>query len=256
MHFPLCNFSLNYSLVTMDLKIYEVIFQKGLIMKHLRLINSANGAILAGIIASFFSCMFSGALFPFTKIFAISLILPGCVLAAPHLGWASIICSLFFARSLFMASWLLNLFYPATLMGGLFMRYSHENKHTRLFFSLLVATCFASFLLHPVGSQSSAYTFFWFMPLCFLLSSGHSAVFRSIASVFMTHALGTIIYLYSHVTTPSYWISLMPLVIVERLFMASGILLLSVIFSFLISLIKKLTVQNSSRIATSLNKNV
>lgn len=215
-------------------------------MKRLMTLNNANIAIFMGVLVSFFSFLLKGALFPLTKIFAPSIILPAFIIAVPHVQWFSIIgATIALKNSLFFGMNILNLFYPATMLGSLFMRYSHENVYTRILFSLLIITCFLSFVTHPVGSHASLYTIFWLIPLSFLISNGTSLLLRTLATVFISHAIGTVIYLYSHITIPAYWIALMPQVLVERLLMVSSIMLMGIIVSMVVSALKKISLQKT-----------
>ncbi len=101
--------------------------------------------------------------------------------------------------------------YVPTLAGSLVL-----SSQSRLLQIALPLICIATFALHPVGSQSMAYTLYWLIPI--VVSFLPSSIFlRSLSSTFVTHAVGSTIFLYTHPTTSTYWHALLPQVWLERL---------------------------------------
>lgn len=101
--------------------------------------------------------------------------------------------------------------YLPTLAGSLVL-----SSQSRILQIVIPLVCIATFAVHPVGSQSMAYTIYWFIPIIatFLPSS---IVLRSLSSTFVTHAVGSTLFLYTHPTTSAYWYTLIPQVWLERL---------------------------------------
>jgi hypothetical protein len=88
------------------------------------------------------------------------------------------------------------------------------------------------FILHPAGNKAFVYSFYWFIPIIFYLLQRlgfYSSVFSAaLSATFITHAIGSIIWLYTLNLTSQQWIGLIPIVAVERLTFAFGITLSSV----------------------------
>ncbi len=104
--------------------------------------------------------------------------------------------------------------------GGLKMRVKH------LFISLgLPVICVFFFVAHPVGKQAFLYSFYWFIPIIIFFVQrffGSSFLLCSLGSVFISHAVGSVMSLYITPTVPEKWIGLIPVVAVERLSFAAG----------------------------------
>jgi hypothetical protein len=85
------------------------------------------------------------------------------------------------------------------------------------------------FFLHPVGKDALFYTAYWFIPMIVYgyqkAKSGSSLVATALASTFLAHAIGSVIYLYTFSFTAHQWLSLIPVVAAERLMIAGGIVL-------------------------------
>jgi hypothetical protein len=86
----------------------------------------------------------------------------------------------------------------------------------------LPLACMALFALHPVGSLAWVYSLYWLVPVAVYLSATQSLFAHALACTFIQHAVGSVIYLYCVPTAPALWYSLLPLVALERLVFASG----------------------------------
>ena len=82
--------------------------------------------------------------------------------------------------------------------------------------------CMAAFVAHPVGRDAFVYTFYWFIPLVLYVSKRQNVWTNALGSTFVAHAVGSVIWLYTTTTTASLWLSLLPVVAVERLLCAAG----------------------------------
>lgn len=83
----------------------------------------------------------------------------------------------------------------------------------------------AAFIAHPVGSQAFLYSFYWLIPVAIYLMGRNSLFAQALGSTFTAHAVGSVIWLYANPMTPEIWLALIPVVLVERLVFASGIVL-------------------------------
>ncbi len=89
---------------------------------------------------------------------------------------------------------------------------------------MLPLACIIAFAIHPVGNHAIAYSLYWLIPPMLLFASreGREGILNpSIRITFITHALGSILWLYALPTTPIFWLALIPVVAVERFCFAS-----------------------------------
>ncbi|MCK5633286.1 hypothetical protein KAH94_06020 [bacterium] len=109
---------------------------------------------------------------------------------------------------------------------------------------LLPLFCVGLFVIHPVGSQASVYSSFWLIPvaLYFINFFVPVSLFRvALGSVFISHAVGSVMWLYVLPTIPSKWVALMPLVAIERLTFAVGGVCVFMVASSLLKILKSLS---------------
>lgn len=95
--------------------------------------------------------------------------------------------------------------------------------HKNVLFRLLVPiSCMVAFVMHPVGYQAAAYSLYWLIPVGIYFYKSESIFLKSLASTFVVHAVGSVIWLYSFDMSAQMWLALIPVVAVERLFFASA----------------------------------
>lgn len=82
------------------------------------------------------------------------------------------------------------------------------------------------FIMHPIGFYAAPYTFYWLIPVGVYWLDSDSLFLRSLASTFVAHAVGSVIWLYMFNLPVQTWWSLIPVVAVERLFFASAMTVL------------------------------
>lgn len=93
-----------------------------------------------------------------------------------------------------------------------------KSKKTAIIFPI----CIALFLLNPIGRQAWMYSLIWLVP--FIASFGKKRlILNSLGATFTAHAVGSIIFLYSFGLTPAIWLSLIPIVFIERGIFTIGI---------------------------------
>jgi hypothetical protein len=80
----------------------------------------------------------------------------------------------------------------------------------------LPLVCMIAFLAHPVGYQAAPYVLYWFIPIFLTLFNITSIVGFSLTTTFIAHAVGSVIWLYTKPMSSAEWLSLLPVVFVER----------------------------------------
>jgi hypothetical protein len=105
--------------------------------------------------------------------------------------------------------------------AGLYLASSHW-----LIRLLVPLGCIGLFLVHPVGGSAAAYSVYWLIPVV-LFSTSHKSLFlHALGATFTAHAVGSVIWLYTTTSTPSFWLSLISLVALERLTYAAGLVVM------------------------------
>ncbi len=96
------------------------------------------------------------------------------------------------------------------------------NRTTELIMGIFVPMiCLLLFIFHPVGSGAWGYTLYWFIPFGITLCNVRFIFARMLASTFIAHAVGSVLWLYLHpAMTSAQWNALIPVVACERLFFA------------------------------------
>jgi hypothetical protein len=87
--------------------------------------------------------------------------------------------------------------------------------------ALVPGLCMVLFLLHPVGIQAYAYSFFWLIPLTIYFFNVQSLFLQALGGTFVTHAVGSVIWLYTVPMMAGQWWALIPVVILERVVFAT-----------------------------------
>jgi len=102
------------------------------------------------------------------------------------------------------------------------------------------ALCILLFVLHPIGFWAAPYSFYWLLPIVVYASKTHNLFLHALGSTFVAHAAGSVIWLYTVPMTSALWLSLIPVVLVERVIFASGI----VAGYLLLTCLKKIIIRN------------
>ncbi len=80
------------------------------------------------------------------------------------------------------------------------------------------------FCMHPVGNQAFYYSWYWFIPMGIYFFVKDTIYSRALAASFVAHAIGSVVWLYTGTLPAETWMALVPLVIVERLIIAAGMI--------------------------------
>ena len=88
--------------------------------------------------------------------------------------------------------------------------------------AIIFPICIVLFLLNPIGRQAWMYSLIWLIPF-FATFAKKRLILNSLGATFCAHAVGSVIFLYSFGLTPAIWMSLIPVVFVERGIFTLGI---------------------------------
>lgn len=130
-------------------------------------------------------------------------------------------------------------FLPAILAAVYF---GLKQKKTAIIFPI----CMALFLLNPIGRQAWMYSLIWLIP--FVATFGkNKLILNSLGATFTAHAVGSVIFLYSFGLTPATWISLIPVVFIERGIFTLGIWGSCLVFNFVLDKVSSFKFASSLR---------
>jgi hypothetical protein len=81
---------------------------------------------------------------------------------------------------------------------------------------------------NPIGRQAWLYSLIWLIPF-FATFGKKRLILNSLGATFTAHATGSVIFLYSFGLTPAIWMSLIPIVFIER-----GVFTIGIWLSYLV----------------------
>lgn len=150
-------------------------------------------------------------------------------LAIPVIGFSTDISTsfaLFLVRSLVMGIssgqdiYMALVYHIPTFCGALAI-----TRHFFLIRLIIPLSAVVIFISNPIGGQAWLYSTLWLIPCVITISSPNSFFLRALASTFTSHAVGSVIWLYTYHLTAQEWLTLMPITIIERCIYALGIAL-------------------------------
>jgi hypothetical protein len=94
---------------------------------------------------------------------------------------------------------------------------SSSNKSFKVLLPLL---CMVTFVMHPIGSQAWVYALYWLIPASIALIPVQSIYMQALGSTFTAHAVGSVLWLFTHNLTIDQWQALTHVVWAERLLFA------------------------------------
>ena len=185
--------------------------------------------LLAIKLASFFKCSF---------IFGASrAMFSGTTAAVPIVGLfgGGIVSIAIFAFSFLLRYALFGVsslhvlaFYVPGLFASLYFAYSH------ILIRLVVPiVCMILFIVHPVGGRAFLYSFYWLIPIGIYFIRSKNIFLNALASTFVAHAVGSVIWLYTVPMSVYAWYALIPVVLIERLAISSAIVIMYKIVHYL-----------------------
>src|SRR3989338_3247734 len=80
-----------------------------------------------------------------------------------------------------------------------------------------------AFNLHPIGRSAWVYSLFWLIPIFAHFGRHNSLFVRSLGATFTAHAVGGALWVWTFGLSKAIWLSLIPVVAVERFLFAVGI---------------------------------
>lgn len=155
----------------------------------------------------------------YTALFSASSFMPGVVGVYGGLAGSGLVLAL----GLVMRSYfgLLSFKILAYHIPSFFAAASWANSHwsIRVF---VPAICMVLFVVHPVGFYAAPYALYWLIPIYLHYSVSKNLFSTALASTFIAHAVGSVIWLYTVPMTTAAWLALIPIVLLERLLIAAG----------------------------------
>ena len=122
-----------------------------------------------------------------------------------------------------------------------FMNKKNRTSYCGYFLTMaaLPALCMALFMTHPTVGQGYVYALYWLIPILLYalhIISGYSSTFTTaLSATFIAHAVGSTLWLFTVPMQPEQWLSLIPIVPVERIITALSMTLLCVITKKILS---------------------
>ena len=95
---------------------------------------------------------------------------------------------------------------------------------------LLPSVAMILFCVHPVGQQVFYYSWYWFVPMIIYVFAQDTIYSRACTASFIAHAVGSVIWLYCGTVPVQVWAALMPIVAIERILIAAGMISFTYIF--------------------------
>lgn len=115
---------------------------------------------------------------------------------------------------------------------------------------LLSIACMGLFMVHPVGAQAFVYSLYWLIPVVLFFVPQRSFFLQALGSTFVAHAVGSVIWLYTVPMTAHMWIALMPIVLLERVLFALGMVIAHRMLSFIFGAIDAVDTVDKKSVAS------
>lgn len=119
-----------------------------------------------------------------------------------------------------------SLYWSCQLVDQSIDKSADQSRVLRMSFScVLPILCMLLFIAHPIGGQAFVYSFYWLIPVIIFFAPRKTIFLHALASTFIAHAVGSVIWLYTVPMSVTVWHALLPIVAVERLVFAAGMTL-------------------------------
>lgn len=82
--------------------------------------------------------------------------------------------------------------------------------------------CMIAFIAHPVGGAAWVYSLYWLVPVVICVLKKQHFFLSALGSTLVAHAVGSVIWIYADPMTSATWLGLIPVVFVERMVYAIG----------------------------------
>ncbi len=100
---------------------------------------------------------------------------------------------------------------------------------------LLPIACMILFLIHPIGNAVWIYAMYWLIPIVLYFVNTKNIFAQALGSTFTAHAVGSVMWLYMMPMSIAFWYALIPVVLIERLLFALGMVVLHKIISWVMN---------------------
>jgi len=121
-----------------------------------------------------------------------------------------------------------------------------ESLFAHVLHLLLPIACMFLFIAHPIGGQAFIYSFYWLIPVVLYFIPHRSLFLTALGSTFIAHAVGSVIWCYTVPMTAAMWLGLMPIVALERILFALGMVVAHHMISFIFKMIDDIALRNIS----------
>lgn len=109
---------------------------------------------------------------------------------------------------------------------------------------IIPALAIIAFVIHPVGRTVWYYALFWTIPIVAYFFREKFLLARALGATFTAHAVGGALWIWFFAIPASVWISLIPVVALERSFFALGICASFILVNNLLALLQKKHILN------------
>lgn len=109
---------------------------------------------------------------------------------------------------------------------------------------IIPALAIIAFVVHPIGRTVWYYALFWTIPIVAHFFRDRFLLARALGATFTAHAVGGALWIWFFALPASVWISLIPIVALERSFFALGICVSFVLVNNLLALLQKKHILN------------
>lgn len=109
---------------------------------------------------------------------------------------------------------------------------------------IIPAIAIIAFVAHPIGREVWYFALFWLIPVVMYFMRDQFLIARALGSTFTAHAVGGSLWIWAFAMPAEIWISIIPLVALERLIFAFGIVISYVGVTNLIAYLEKKDVVN------------
>lgn len=112
-------------------------------------------------------------------------------------------------------------------------------------FNLIIpALAIIIFIIHPIGRTVWYFAFFWIIPIVAYFFHDRFLLARALGATFTAHAVGGALWIWVFALPSTVWISLIPIVAIERIFFALGIVVSFVLVNNILAYLQKKHILN------------
>jgi len=115
----------------------------------------------------------------------------------------------------------------------------------RFTFALIPLVAMLLFLSDEQGAAAGAYTLFWLIPMISALVPHANGWLHALATTFTAHAVGSVLWMYTHTMTTELWLGLIPIVCYERLLLGTTLWLTAHATQVVVTYIQARSVKNA-----------